>query len=155
MYRSGLRVIAPMLFVVAMLPHRASANPPPDSAFQSITVDLNARSIADVVPFDVPFALTGAADVTLQRVDAWYTQTDKSRRCTAVDVPSTSAAAIDQYYENLPKAGKREPLTVQVGGYTFTHVDTWQPVVTPAPTSWRLNAPELKSSRYYYCPGKC
>jgi len=133
--------------LAASLPAAAQTQPAAaTSGFTEVQVDLGSRSFNRVLPFDVPFQITGTAPTGARTIEV---QLSGSRR--AVTPPPVPAAAADDLdaactARTAPAADGAAPAWQPVPALRWDRVDL---VDTGASTAFRVTVPPLEAERYY------
>jgi hypothetical protein len=134
----ALPALLALLIRLAALPAAGQATPAPavDSGFEVVEVDLNGQMFTRVLPFDVPFILTGAAPqgAGSLEVRCWVLATDNGRK----NGKPVLLTADDQ--------GKNPDGNCWSGGPLV-----WRNTIDPSAPNprFRLLAPRLEAERFY------
>jgi hypothetical protein len=117
-----------------------------DPGFPEVTADLGARSFRQVLPFDVPFQITGTAPEGVTKIEVQYAESKKKIDAPVVTPPAGSLE--EQCATRGRKAAEAAPGV------------PWQPVPpavwervglvdTGETTTFRVTMPALDALRYY------
>lgn len=145
MRRSTLGLLVAML--AAPLPAVAQGSAPTtDPGFEVVPVDLGSRSFGEVLPFDVPFQITGTAPSGARAIEVQFAQSKEP-----IDLQKTATSPEDLDAQCAAKGQ---------GGGEAAPGTPWQPtpplrwqrvdlVDTGASTTFRVTIPPLDAERYY------
>ncbi len=134
-----------VLLAASAVPGAAQTPPPAaTSGFSEVQVDLGSRAFTRVLPFDIPFQITGTAPTGARTIEVQFSG---SRRSVPPPPPPTAAA------DDLDAAcAARNPADAAASPWQPVPALRWDRidlVDTGATTTFRITVPPLEAERYY------